>query len=67
MSAELKALRFEFCFRLEHSISSFLRPARFGNDNDERLREVIVDPVDDAIEAIRISVIKKIDVHLVAR
>ena len=63
MFAELKPLRFEFCFRLEHSIPRFLCPARFGDDNNERLRQILVDLVENAIKAIRVGVIEKIDVH----
>ena len=64
--AKVKPLRFEFCFRFEHSISGFLCPTRFGNHNDERLRKVLVDSVEDAIEAVWVGVIEKVDIHWIS-
>ena len=80
MVPKLKSLRCEFCFSFEHSIACFPCPAGFGNDDYERLRKVIVrrgdsvppyggriDLVEDAIETVWVSVIKKVDVHQIAR
>src|SRR6184192_3130978 len=64
--AEMKPLLSEFCFRLDHSISRFLCPARFRHDNDKGLRKA-VDLIENAIKPIRIGVIEKIDVHWVVR
>src|SRR5438128_12511974 len=60
---ELQSFLFESCFRLQHSISCLLRPARFGNHNDECLRESVAYPIENAIETLRVGVVEKGDVH----
>ena len=67
MLTEREAFLFKFRFRFEHSISRFLCPAGFGNHNDERLRKIVVDLVENAVETIRIGVVQEIDIHWVAR
>src|SRR6184192_361042 len=64
--AEMKPPLSKFCFRLDHSVSRFLCPARFRHHNDEGLRKA-VDLIENAIKPIRIGVIEKIDVHWVVR
>ena len=60
---ELQSFLFESCFRLQHPISCLLCSAGFGNHNNQRLGEQIVDPVEDAIEPVRVRIIEEKDVH----
>ena len=53
--------------RFEHPVARFLRAAGFGDDDDEGVREPGADLFEDAIEAVRIGVIEKEDIHRIAR
>jgi hypothetical protein len=63
---ELETFFSKFRFSLEHSISRFLCPTGFGNHNDERLRKIVVDLVENAVETVRIGVVEEIDIHWIA-
>src|SRR5207248_2608516 len=64
---KLKPIHGKLRFRLQHSVSCLLCPARFGNHNDKRLRKPIAYPVKHAIETVRIGIIEEKDIHRVVR
>src|SRR5207247_1573127 len=63
MLVEWQPFSFESCFRLQHPVSCLLRSAGFGNHDDEGLGEQSVDPIEDAIEPVRVRIIEEKDVH----
>ena len=67
MFAELQAVLFEFRFRFQHTVPSFLCATGFRNDDHERVRQVLIDLGKDAIEAIGISVIEKVNIEWISR
>ena len=67
VSAKIQSGPVKARFRFEHSVARFLGPAGFRNHDNERVIESRPDLPQDAVETIRIGVIEKEDVHLIAR